>query len=82
MEIADYSKFIRSPNRIKLYQDRLKMLKVRYPIPSFFQLILRVFFKLTADIINKGLRISKILLEKSLELELNNRSGALVVAIV
>ena len=35
LEITDYSKFIGGFNKIKLCQDKLEMIKVRYPILSF-----------------------------------------------
>ena len=35
-EIANHNKFIRGPDKIKLCQDRLKVLKVECPFLSFF----------------------------------------------
>lgn len=45
-------------------------------------MILRVFFKLIPDIINKGLEVSKHFLEKYLEVGLCNRSGVPVATLV
>lgn len=45
------------------------MFNVQYLILSFFQLVLRVFFKLALEIIDKNLGIFKIFLEKSFKLQ-------------
>lgn len=43
---------------------------------------MEVFFELTLDIVNKSLEISEIFLEKDFEIELYNKNGALVIAIM
>ena len=58
------------------------MLKVGDVISSLFQLVLEVLSKLTLDAIDKGLGVSKILLEESLELWPHDRDGAIVAAFV
>ena len=45
-------------------------------------MVLAVSSKLTPDIINKGLKVSKIYLEKSLELWPSNQSDALIAVLV
>ena len=82
LKIADYSGLGGGSNSTKLYQDWLKVLKVGGVISNFFQLILRVLFKLTLDIIDKGLRVSKVFLKKGLKIKLRNWSSALVAALV
>lgn len=67
--IVDLSKAL-----IKLYQNRLKVLKVEYLVLVFFQLVLKISSKLNSDIINKSLKIFKIFLEKSVNVKLYDRS--------
>lgn len=82
LKIANYSEFIRSSNGIKLYQDRLKMMKVRCPILGFFQLVIRVFSKLTPNIVKKSLGIPKIFSKESFELKPYDQSNAFVAAVM
>ena len=58
------------------------MLKVWCLVSGFFQLILGVFSKLIPNIVNKDLRIPKILLEKDFEFWPHDWSNALVAALV
>ena len=51
-------------------------------ILSFFQLILRVPFKLALDAIDKGLGVSKVFFKDSLELWPCDWNGTLVTALV
>ena len=43
---------------------------------------MRVFFKLTLNIINKSLRIFKVFLEKNFKIELYNKNNILMVALI
>lgn len=49
---------------------------------GLFQLVLRVFFELILNIINKGLEILKILLKKGFKVKPHNGSGTLIAAFV
>ena len=51
-------------------------------VSSFFQLVLGVSSKFTPDTIDKGLGVSKILLEKGLEPCPRDHSGAFVAMLV
>ena len=82
LKIANYSWLIKGPNNIKFYQDRLKVLKIKCLVSGLFKLVLRVFFKLTPDIFNKGLRISKVFSEKGFKFGLFDMSGALMVILM
>lgn len=81
-KIAYYSKLIGSPNRINFCQDKLKILQVRYQISGFFQLILEVLSKLIPNIVNKGLRISKVFSKEGFEFRPYNGSNVFVMALV
>lgn len=58
------------------------MLKVKYSVLNFFQLVWRVFLKLTLNDINKSPEISKILIKKSFEIQLFDNNAALLVAFI
>ena len=58
------------------------MLKVRCPILGLFQVLLGVISKLIPDIVDKSLRISKILFEKSFKIGSCDKSSALVATYV
>ena len=58
------------------------MLNVRYIISSFFQLALRVSSKLTPYVADKGLKISKVFLKKSLEVRPYDWNDTLIVALL
>ena len=81
-EIADYSSLIEGLNSIKFCQNILEVLKEGCIILDFFQLVQGILSKLTSYVIDKGLRISKILLEKDLRVRLRNRNSTLVAALV
>ena len=51
-------------------------------ISNLFQLILEVSSKLAPDTINKGLKISEVLLEKVFEFRLRDQNSALVTTLV
>lgn len=57
---------------IKLYKDRLEMLKMRDPILNFFLLILKVLLQLAPGAINKSPRFANILSKKSLKFNLSH----------
>ena len=82
LKIANHSKLIGGPNKIRFCQNRLKVLKVKCLILGLFWLILRVFFKLTLDTINKGLETFKVFIEENFELKLYNQSSILIAAFV
>ena len=58
------------------------MLKVRCPVPGFFQLVFGVPPKLTPDTINESLGAPEILPKESLELWPRDGSGAFVASLV
>ena len=58
------------------------MLKVGDIVSSFFQLVLRILFKLTPDIVDKSLRISEDFLKEDFKIKLYDQSGALMMALV
>lgn len=60
----------------------MKVLKIGDVLSSFFQLILGVSSKLTPDCINKGLRISEILLEERFEVKLRVKNGIFVAVLM
>lgn len=49
---------------------------------SLIQLILRIISKLTANIINKSLRIFKVFSKESFEFGLYDKSNAIVIVLV
>ena len=51
-------------------------------VASLFQLVLRVFFQLSSDIINKSLRVPKVFFEKDFEVRLCNRNDAFMLALI
>ena len=58
------------------------MLEKWCPVSGLFQLVLGVRSKLTPDIINKGLRISKVFMEEGFKFWQRDWSGALVAVLV
>lgn len=58
------------------------MLKMRYSISRFFQLILGVLSKLTPDTVMKALEVFKILLKESFEVAQCNKNKALVAVLM
>lgn len=60
----------------------MEVSKIKDIILGFFQLILKISFKLINDIVNKGLRVNKVFSEKGLEVRPNDRSGAFIAAFV
>ena len=69
LEITDYKKLIRGLDKIEFCQDRLEVLKLGCPFPSFFQIILGVSSKISPNIVNKDLGIFKVFLKKDFKLE-------------
>ena len=57
-------------------------MKVKYLISDFFQLVLRILFKLIPDTVNKGLEILEHLFEKNYKFELYDRSNTLLVIFI
>ena len=49
---------------------------------GFFKLILKVFFKLILNFVNKGLRIFEVLLKEGFEVRSYEKSGILVATLV
>ena len=82
LEIANHGKFTGDFDRIQLRHDRLEVLKVKYPIPGFFQLILEVPFKLTPDIVNEDPGNPEVLSKEVFEDEPCDGSGALMATLV
>lgn len=80
LKVAIYSWFIKSPNDIKLCQDRLKLLEVQCPVLGVFQLILEVPFKFTLDIVDKSLGVPMVLSKEGFEVKPHNRNRALITA--
>ena len=58
------------------------MLKMRCLVLGFFQLILGVLPKLILEVVNEGLKTSKIFLKESFKLKLYDKSGAFMVALM
>ena len=81
-EIANYSKLIGSPDRIKFYQDELQVLKMGYPVLGFFPLVLGISLELTPDTINKGLKIPNIFFKESFQVESHDDSDVFVTALL
>ena len=81
-EIADHNKLIRDFDKIKFCQDGLKILEIRCPISGLFYLILGVFPKLTPNIVNKGLKTSKVFLKIGFEVKLYDKSSVFMVALL
>ena len=50
--------------------------------PRHYKLILRIFSKLNFDIVDKGLEVPKVFLEKSFEVELSDISDTLMATLV
>ena len=82
LEIADHCGLIEDLNSIKLYKDRLELLKIGGVVLSLFYLVLGVPSKLVPDLIDKGLGVPKVFLKKGLKLWLYNWSGAFVTALM
>ena len=55
------------------------MLKLWCLVSGFFQLVLGVFSKLILNIVNKGLKIPKVLSKKSFKFWLHDKNGAIVM---
>lgn len=67
---------------IKLKLNKLEMLKIKYKILNFFQLILRIISKLILNIIYKSLKIVKIFLKKDLKLKSNNKNLLFIFMVI
>ena len=66
-KVANYSWLIGGSNSVEFYQDWPEIMEVWCPVSGFFQLVLGVPSKLIPDIVDKGLRIPEIFLEKGFE---------------
>ena len=77
LKIATYSRLIEGPHKIEYYQNRLKVLRVEYPILGFFQLVLGVSSKFAPNIVNKSLGIFKNFLKEGFKLGAYNYSNVL-----
>ena len=77
LEIADHSKLIGGFNRLKFYQNKVKVLEVGYLVLNLFQLILEVSHKLTSNIIYEDLKTSETLLKKAFKIWPRDKNGAL-----
>ena len=55
---------------------------MNYLVFDFFQLVPEVFFKLIPDIINKGLKTSKILTKKNFKFKLYDKRSIFMAALM
>ena len=60
-------------------KNKLVILKIKYSILGFFQLVLKVFLKFTLDIINKSLKISKIFLKQGFKFWPYNKTDIVII---
>ena len=81
-KIANYNRFIEDFNKTEFCQDKLKVLKVRCPISDFLQLVLKIFSKLTPNIVNKDLEIFKVFSKKNFKLKLYNQNGVFIETLI
>lgn len=54
-------------------------MEAKYLVLGFFQLVLRVSFKLISDTVNRGLRAFEVFPEEDFEVRLRDRSSAFMM---